>query len=295
MKHKIKFIKISFLTLFIMSYNSFASFEYGGLRDIGARASGMGGAYLSVGSDADMVYWNPACLAKNNVFKQFSLYYTTLISNVIPQGFISYSSPERGKGSVSISAMLFGNSGFYSEEIYSLSYAKLLTKKKELKLSAGVNLKYMLKSFVDNFDKINSTSKIGYDLGSNLTKKINDNELSLSIVQRGYLSGQEDADTSYTRIGMSYPIEYTSNQKLTLSCDYDLTNKGIFVGSEIDIFKNILIGRLGYSQFGEDIPTTYYSFGFSIFYFPWRIDYAVVLPQSFSSDLIHKFSLDIKF
>jgi F plasmid transfer operon, TraF, protein len=51
---------LSFLTLFLFLAASAASQTFGG---VGARAEGMGGAFVAVADDASAVYWNPAGIA----------------------------------------------------------------------------------------------------------------------------------------------------------------------------------------------------------------------------------------
>lgn len=294
-RNNFKFISIIITCLFIIVKNTFSSFEYGGIKDVSARAYGMGGAYLAVGSDADMLYWNSACLSKNTRFKQFSISYSKLFLDIFPQGFIGFSTPDRGIGSIGIGGMFLGNSGVYSENIGLLSYSKNLYEISDILGSVGLTLKYMNKTYMYEEETIKkeSSSNVGFDVGFSIQKGEREKNLSFSGVYRSYIYKNEDLK-DYIRLGISYTFPLNENSTV-VAFDYDALSKGLHFGLETEIVSGLLVVRGGYNQVGEEITSKNYTVGFGIIYMPWRLDYALVKPVDVEIGTIHKFSLDIKF
>lgn len=291
-----KVIIIIICLLFIsIAKDVFASFEYGGIKDVGSRAYGMGGAYLAVGSDADMLYWNSACLSKNTRFRQFSISYSRLFLDVFPQGFIGFSTPDKGKGSIGIGGLFLGSTGIYAENMGLLSYSKNLYEMADILGSLGITLKYMNRTFMYEEETIKkeTLSNIGFDIGFSIQKGEKEKNLSFSGVYRSYLSKDEDLK-DYIRIGLSYTFPLNENTTI-VACDYDFPSKGLHFGLETEIISGLLLVRGGYSQAGEDMVIKNYTLGFGIIYMPWRLDYALIKPVDVEIGVIHKFSLDIKF
>ncbi|MCX7956651.1 MAG: hypothetical protein N2643_01995 [Endomicrobia bacterium] len=292
---KTKIVIITYIFTFLAE-SLFSSFEYGGIRDIGARACGMGGAYISASSDADMLYWNSACLSKNTRFRQFSLSYSRHFIDILPQGFVAFSTPDRGMGSLGVGGLLFGSGGIYSENVGLISYSKNIQEISDILLGAGLTLKYMNKSYlyeINNVINKESVSNIGFDVGISFQKGEREKNLSLAAVYRSYISKEEKLE-DYIRVGVSYT--FPMNEKSTLiACDYDLASKGLHLGLEMEVVSGLLVVRGGYNQSGVEIVSKNYSAGFGIVYMPWRLDYALVKPVDLEVEVIHKFSLDIKF
>ena len=131
---------------------AFAAFEDMGA---GARAPGMGNAFVAVADDAYAVYYNPAGLGTLER-PQFAASYTSLYMGLtdnssLGTSFIGYAHPlQEGRlGTLATAWNSFSlNTSLYREDSFYLSYGRLaLTPTEDSGLYAGVSLKYLRHSF----------------------------------------------------------------------------------------------------------------------------------------------------
>ncbi len=139
-------------------------FSVGG---VGARAMGLGNAYVAMPLDATAIYWNPAGL-EYLPYKSISIFYTNLLAGT-QYNFVGYVHPTVNVGTFGIGAIRIGTdyekydeqavgegNGSYQESQFLFSYAK----KFPFNLSAGISMKLHYFSMNGSSD-----TGIGADLG----------------------------------------------------------------------------------------------------------------------------------
>jgi len=140
------------LAAFGAAVPAFAAFEDVGA---GARAPGMGNAFVSVADDAYAIYYNPAGLGTLER-PQFAASYTSLYlgltdNSSLGTSFIGYAHPlQEGRlGTLATAWNSFTlNSSLYREDSFYLSYGRLaMTPTEDSGLYAGASLKYLRHSF----------------------------------------------------------------------------------------------------------------------------------------------------
>ena len=127
---------------------------------VGARAAGMGNAFVAIADDATAAYWNPACLNKLSQ-DQISLTLSDVITGAY-QSFLNYvhiipANPKQTLA-VSINYLNYGkieewddngnNTGnsFYTQQLsFNVSHSRVLFEK----LSAGITAKLVSEQFAD--------------------------------------------------------------------------------------------------------------------------------------------------
>ena len=158
-KSKFIFLVFTLHVLLIAYRDLYAAFQY---LDVGARALGMSGAYVSIGDDATAIYWNPAGISFIKD-KQFTGMYTQLfpeIDDSLSLGFIGYIHPLRNRLNIGISSVLFG-SDLYSESVIGLTLAGKIPYLKNWHI--GTNLKLMKKQYGNNlYTALDPTFTTGY-------------------------------------------------------------------------------------------------------------------------------------
>ena len=138
-----------------------------------ARPVGMGKAYCAMGDDGSSMFMNPAGLTQAGD-AQFTSLFTSLMDGDMPYSVISASKKAFGLtigiGAISASSGLIPSPsaegiGYfdYSDRIIFFSLAKDLSRKKEHRISAGINIKYFTKGFSGSHN--NSASAVDMDLG----------------------------------------------------------------------------------------------------------------------------------
>lgn len=125
--------------------------------EVGARATGMGGAFSAVADDGTAPYWNPAGLAQLNQ-KQITAMHLSWLEGVNYQ-FLSYIHPTRSAGTFGVSAYYLSMDGIpsydafgakldgalgASDAAFALSYGRKLAG-----LELGVNAKYIRETLAD--------------------------------------------------------------------------------------------------------------------------------------------------
>jgi hypothetical protein len=137
-------------------------------RSIGARATGMGGAFTAIANDATATYWNPSGLGQLRNAQIAAMY--TILSLDRNQNFVSYAQPIGALGALGLSWIHFGVSkmdgrdtsgnptGDFSdsEMAFGMSYGKTFAEV----LSIGGTAKYLSHALADN-----KASGFGFDAG----------------------------------------------------------------------------------------------------------------------------------
>jgi hypothetical protein len=110
-----KIVKISFTTVFVLlaiSFTVFAedTYRYAGEflnTGAGARALGMGGAFVAVADDGTTAYWSPGGLSALTS-KEISFMYCQQFKSLVKTNYISYVHPESKLGAFGISWLRLG-------------------------------------------------------------------------------------------------------------------------------------------------------------------------------------------
>ncbi len=143
-------------------------FSYG----VGARALGLGGAYIAEASDASVVYWNPGGLDRLSR-KSMTLFYSTLPLDG-QYNFISYVHPTVSSGTFGVAVLRVGTDGIverdelgdvlgrssFSQIQLLISYGKQLP----YNLSIGASLKIEQQDFLFSQGQISGRG-VGADVG----------------------------------------------------------------------------------------------------------------------------------
>jgi hypothetical protein len=74
---------------------------------VGARALGMGGAYVAIGGDVTYGYWNPAGLSQIN-YPELAAMHSERFAGVVNYDYLAFSLPFRQKETIALSAIRLG-------------------------------------------------------------------------------------------------------------------------------------------------------------------------------------------
>jgi len=135
---------------------------------VGARASGMAEAFTTVADDVLSLYYNPAGMMHVKR-PEICTYYGRMFMGLddgsrIGRSFLGYVHPLKGRlggGAVGISYFNLSLSSLYKEDAYSLSYARVVTRR----LNAGLTLKGLKKTIGSDIYTENAVDDTGTALG----------------------------------------------------------------------------------------------------------------------------------
>jgi opacity protein-like surface antigen len=261
--------------------------------DVGARAIGMGGAFVSMADDATTIYWNPAGIAR---FSRSQANFTHMrwIAD-ITFNYAAFIIPFDRFGSIGLNATFMTCDQMERTTVYSpmgtgemfdvgsyafgLGYATNLTDR----FSIGFNFKYIQENIYHS-----SAQGIAFDVGTLFTTWLNGMKIGMSITNYGtkmQMKGQDmliqvDVDKSVNgnnpninaylatekydlplmfRVGVSMDVlKGAGNSNLNLSLDALHPNddvESMNVGAEY-IYNNLIALRGGYhSLFARDSET----------------------------------------
>lgn len=284
---------------------------------VGARALGMGGAFVSICDDASATYWNPAGLTQLTQRQITSM--ASLMSLDRKYNFLNYVTPLQNK-TIGVSLINFGVGDLReiiktpegwdkelgefddTENTFMLSGAQKLNDK----LAIGVNLKYLTQGMNTQQHHPkgrNKASGMGIDVGG--LYKVSDNVKVGLMLQdvRSYLTWETDHTDRLpvvVKLGVSTKL---FDEKLTLAADVEQVEDNhktkIHAGLEYWLKENLGI-RAGI--FDTDL-TAGLSFIFPTKTMSLQLDYSFA-PDRFSDfkdDISgserynHRFSLSVKF
>jgi len=285
---------------------------------VGARALGMGGAFVSICDDASATYWNSAGLIQLTQRQMTSM--TSLMSLDRRYNFLNYVTPlEDETKTIGISLINFGVKDLRefvettqgdqelgkfndTENTVMLSYARKLNDR----LAIGVNLKYLTQGMNTQQHHPkgrNKASGLGLDVGT-LYKISDDVKLGLMLQDiRSYLKWEtehSDRLPLVVKLGMSTKL---FNERLTLATDIEQVEDNhktkIYAGLEYWLRENLGL-RAG--VFDSDL-TAGLGFIFPTKSINLQLDYSFA-PDRFSDfkenisgseRYNHRFSLSVKF
>ncbi|MBN2406366.1 MAG: LysM peptidoglycan-binding domain-containing protein [Elusimicrobia bacterium] len=270
----------------------------------GARALGMGSAYVAVANDINSVYYNPSGLArlrKNEITTSYGRLYVGLDDDSnLGWGFFGYGQPLGNLGTVGVGYLNFSLLDSYSENTVMLSYGKWVASR----LALGLNLKMLRqKIFQDAYTQLDPVFEYGskdtvrgfsVDSGFlyNLTRKITFAGACYNINQpdMGFLD--ESRLNLMFKAGFSY-----IDESVTTSLDGAMEGDDIKLsaGGEKWFINNCLALRTGLGIGTREYRN--FTLGFGLSFGTFQMDYSFLFPIFGIADIYgsHRMSLTFRF
>ena len=301
---------------------------------VGARALGMGGAFVALANDASAMYWNPAGVSK--LFQSEALFaHANWIADVnFNYGGVVVPLGDFGTGGVNLTSLSMGEMERTTEEqpdgtgqmfsagsfAVGLTYGKTLTDW----FSIGFNVKYVN-------ERIWNSSATGFalDVGTLFTTPFEGLLFGVSISNFGtkmHMTGDDllvlkdispnngnnsdvnaNLSTDYfdmpltLRVGFAYQPIVDEDQVLTIAADWIHPNdnsENFNLGAEYSLFQRIFSLRAGYNGLGLQDGESQFTFG-------GGLRYALVGNAIFKLDYaferfgrlsnVHKFGVGVVF
>lgn len=264
-------------------------------KSIGARASGMGGAFSSVADDYSAFFWNPAGLVNLNRINT-SIFFESIWTGKQNIYGINYSHPlltDMG-ASITYLKILFNESNFTNDFIY-FSFATFLHEQEFT--SFGINLK-LLKFSMSNYEFCGFTTAI--DIGFLFFPDLLNKKLRFSLAALDLDANIKWSNGTYEKIPASYKIGacYFFDNSARIAADFLMTNHnlkdkiskyGFSVGVE-KYFVNNIIGNFGIRTGISHMEQTKLTFGFSYERKEFALNY-VFIPELNNFGQTHKLDL----
>lgn len=264
-----------FYMLFIYTYLH-AEFEF---KNISARVSAMGGAYIALADDPAAVYYNPAGIAINYRREMLSSYTRLFNIDELIHQYIAFTTPMLPTMNLGFGVNRFGT-GKYQENIYTFGLAREFSKHHWI----GISINHF-ESKIEN-TKDHQSHGIDFGIISGLGNK---GRIALLIKNLNSPNVNEQLK-SYYRLGfLFYPI---NKLKLVLDIEKAMTvinqNRiSLHIGNELKIQDGIFF-RLGYKNRPNRL-----SFGFGVWKGNVKIDYSFVSHTDLNAT--HQVSMGIRF
>ena len=262
---------------------------YGFLKiDVGARSTGMGGAFVGLSDDETALFFNPAGLIQTETRRFFTTYNNYITD--IQSGFLGYVHPysENTRLGASICYFNFGsfdktdalgtNLGTFgaSDFAFALSLAKQVSNR----LSLGLTGRFIYET-IDNY----SSDALALDVGVMYTAADNRTRVgavgqNLGVQLAGHTKSHKDPLPSSVKVGVSHqmrelPLVVTADAAKPFDNDIFFN-----LGGELTALKPLYL-RMGWSSFGKFSKTgsdkdnwAGFAAGFGVTWKVYRIDYA---------------------
>ncbi len=298
---------------------------------IGARASGMGGAFVAVANDVTSAFWNPAGLVRIERYELNVSYSEWLVNtkhNWIVFGMklgmdnaiaLSFNQLDFGSEEITTADQPNGTGQFWSADdlAITLSYARNLTDR----LSVGGNFKYITQNiynetataFALDIGLLFHTEIEGFNIGMNISNfgtemKLDGKDLLQPVDIDPALTGNNANIASRLStdswplplvfsVGLSWNLLHSDMWGVTIATDANIPNNQdsyINAGGEI-VWNDIVSIRGGYYALGKDASITGITAGFGIKYdfgnFMGKVNYSYTDYGIFKS--ISRISLSI--
>jgi len=265
-----------FLLLLIFSFNACAEFE---MKDISARVTGLGGAFIALADDPAAIYYNPAGVALNYRRELISSYTRLYGLDELIHQYIGITTPVLPLANLGFGVERFGT-GKYQENKYTLAIAREIFENQQIGFSVN--------SFHSSIADTDDHQAKGIDFG--IISKIGKySRIAFSAINLTHPFVNEQLD-SYYRLGFLFK----PTKKLKLLFDFEKPQTVIkedkvitHIGQELEISDGVFF-RLGYHNRPERL-----SFGFGFETGNIKIDYAYL--SHVDLDATHQVSMGIKF
>jgi len=301
---------------------------------VGARALGMGGAFVAVANDASAMFWNPAGIAQNYQAEALFSHAQWLADIDLNYGGVTIPIGEFGTVGVNFTSLSMdeferttedqpeGTGEFFSAGSFAVgvSFARFLTEW----FAIGGNIKYINEHIWNS-----SATGLAVDIGTLFTTPFPGLKFGAGIANFGTkmqiegddLLTQKDispiagnngnVNASLTtdrfdmpltlRIGLAYEPIADENQQLTIVADAIVPNdnsQSASVGGEYSLFQRIVSLRAGYKGLGVRDSEEEFTFGGGLRY-TVAADLTLKFDYAFESfgrlDNVHKLALGILF
>lgn len=291
---------------------------------VGARAAGLGNAYLAVANDASSVFWNPAGLAYTEGVRAFVTQTQWIADINVNAAVVSYNVADYGIFGLSFLGVDWGtlngtyradneqgyvDSGTFSpiDWAIGLSYARRISNS----FAVGANLRYIYESLGSNyigaFDNRTSykaeMNMLSFDFGTTYYTGYEDLRLSMTLQnfsKEGKYIDEYFALPLTFKFGLAMDVTNLWSEDpdhvLTMALDAvhprDYTER-IHVGAEYS-FRNIVFLRGGYkSNYDEQDLSLGGGIQYAFGDISLGLDYAYLMFTNF--DAVHMFSFDFIF
>jgi len=223
---------------------------------VGARALGMGGAYVAAGGDATQGYWNPAGLSRLG-YPEIAAMHSERFAGVVNYDYLAFAVPFRQQESLALSVIRLGvddiplsaiprsdlatdatytdengnikvNRPYVDRYVSDAEYAFYLSyaKNKSAAFSYGVNAKFLRKGVGDN-----SAWGVGFDFGvawnpwRRLTLGANFQDVTTTLL--AWDTGRKELISPTLKTGLAYPFDLpVIKSRLLLVSDVDTRFEG---------------------------------------------------------------------
>lgn len=247
MKKKL-FIYLSFLLMAIMPWVAQGVTKVGTTAasflnvDIGAKAVGMGGAYVAVADDISAMFWNPAGIARlqgsqamfnhTQWLADMSFNYAAVTTNLPGVGAIGVNAAFLSMDDMEVTTTaepdgtgeMFG-AGSYA---FGLCYARSLTDR----FSIGFNFKYIREQIYHS-----TASGLAFDIGTLFDTRFNGLKIGMSIANYGAKMEMDGRDM-LTQVDID-PVVMGNNKNINASLNTDSYDLPLMfrVGISMDVLK----------------------------------------------------------
>ena len=255
---------------------------------VGARALGMGGAFVGLADDQSALYFNPAGLTQI-CCRSFTTSYNNYLTD-IQSGFIGYIHPYDENTRFGISINYFNHGSFDKIDengnnigtFGAADFALIATYAQRVNplISLGINAKFILEK-IDNY----TSDALALDVGvfhKSKAKRIQVGAVvqNLGYQLKGFSEGHKESLPVEVKVGISH---YVRGMPLLVAIDgaKPFDNDIYFnLGGELLSLKPIFL-RMGWSSFGKNYKTDSdkdnlagFSFGLGMNWTVYRFDYA---------------------
>ncbi len=279
-----------------------ALFDRGGGLGVGARAMGLGGAFVAVADDASAVYWNPAGLVqldRPELDGMYGSYFNDTEQNLFFS--FQYPLPDDIHLAISDNHLFYSDISGSSEDQYTGSVAIPLDFVPQKRFLLGVNFRYL---FANLGTGNGNAQGVGVDLGLLYKDPFKDNsEFNVGVVLTDVSTAIRFGDTGVEQTipavltaGLAYKFDpYTliaADVPWTLSDDILLGNQNVRIRSGVEhwFFDGKLGLRAGFVSF-VTLPGEF-SVGASYKTADWSLDYAFM---NHSDDLGDSHRIDANY
>lgn len=267
----------------------------------GSRAAGMSGAFTAVSQGASASWWNPAGLTSLEGGQVVLGHYAWLQDVTVEQGAFALNRSDRFSIAASLTYLDYGKidgynaSGTYTGDIpaYDWSGALSIGVQATDRLSLGLTAKFINQ----RIDDINSAG-VAADFG--LLYHFDRLSLGAVVANLGPKMTFENVDENLPLVGRVGVAFNPLNKSLLTSIDLEMRAHGSTVlrqGFEFDFGERYYL-RSGYAFFPEDDQRPFSSgltFGGGLHIGQISVDYAYTTAEKYSSQDIHRFSVDFEF